>query len=126
MNPFGKNLDVKRRGQELSEKDIFLDIISLIDESWKRTNHVEEVLNLGISTYEEPFYLIIENLIFLHYGEWKSYIILWWLFERLDDDNNLLPIELNDIGTNTQKEFYIETPEQLWGLLLEIEGKNKE
>ena len=67
--------------------------------------------------------LIIENLIILHYGELKGHIILWWLFERFDDDAELLSIELNDIDTKENEELLIETPEQLWNLIRQIGEK---
>ena len=123
MNPFGKNLNIKRRNDEPTEKEIFLDIVTIMDECWARTNHMEEVLKLGTADYEEPFYLVIENLVFLHYGEWRGHIILWWIFERFNDEGELLPVELNDQDKNTSEEIFIETPEQLWELIKKIELK---
>jgi hypothetical protein len=123
MNPFGKNLNMKRRNDEPTEKEIFLDIVLTLDECWTRTHHMEEVLKMGISEYEEPFYIVIENLVFLHYGEWKGHIILWWLFERFTDEGELLPVELNDKDKDTSEEVFIETPEQLWELIRKIELK---
>jgi hypothetical protein len=123
MNPFGKNINIKRRNDEPTEKEIFLEIVHIVDECWKRTNHMEEEMGMGVSNYEEPFYLVIENLVFLHYGEWRGHIILWWLFERLDDEGELLAIELNDQDKDTHEEVLVETPEQLWDLIRKIEIK---
>ena len=124
MNPFGKNINIKRRNDEPSEKEVFLDIVQLVDDCWKRSNFVEGEINMGISSYEEPFYLAIENLIFLHYGEWKGHMILWWLFERFDEEGELLPIEVTFHANkeNTEpEEHLVENPEQLWDLLKKIE-----
>ena len=123
MNPFGKNINIKRRNDEPTEKEIFLEIVHIVDECWKRTNHMEEEMGMGVSNYEEPFYLVIENLVFLHYGEWRGHIILWWLFERLDDEGELLAIDLNDQDKSTHEEVLVETPEQLWDLIRKIEIK---
>ncbi len=123
MNPFGKNLNIKRRNDEPTEKEIFLDIVLTMDECWARTNHMEEVMKLGTADYEEPFYIIIENLVFLHYGEWRGHIILWWIFERFNDEGELLPVELNDQDKNTTEEIFVETPEELWELIRKIELK---
>lgn len=123
MNPFGKNLNIKRRNDEPTEKEIFLDIILTLDECWARTTHMEEVIKLGTADYEEPFYLVIENLVFLHYGEWRGHIILWWIFERFNDEGELLPVELNDQDKQTTEEIFVETPEQLWELIKKIELK---
>jgi hypothetical protein len=123
MNPFGKNLNIKKRNPEYTEKEVFLDIILTIDECWKRTHHMEEEMEIGISSYEEPFYLVIENLVFLHYGEWKGHIILWWLFERFDSEGELLPITLNDDDLQTSEDILIKDPEELWAVIRKIELK---
>jgi len=129
MKPFGKNINIKKRNTEPTEKEIFLDIIQTLDECWKRSNFVEGEINLGISLYEEPFYITIENLIYLYYGEWKGDTILWWIFERLNEEGELLPIEITINLENQEEskteEHLIENPEQLWGLLKKIENKSK-
>ena len=123
MKPFGKNINIKKRNDEPTEKEVFLDILQIVDDCWKRSNLMEEEMNLGISSYEEPFYITIENLIFLHYGEWKGHMILWWLFDRFNDDGELLPIEVPFHNKEDQEpeEHLIENPEQLWDLLKKIE-----
>ncbi len=35
MNSFGKNLNIKKRNPEYTEKEIFLDIVLTVDECWK-------------------------------------------------------------------------------------------
>jgi len=124
MKPFGKNINIKRRNDEPSEKEVFLDIIQIVDDCWKRTQFMENDVLIDMSSYEESFYLVIENLIFLHYGEWKGHMILWWLFERFDEEGELLPIEVTFHANkeNTEpEEHLVENPEQLWDLLKKIE-----
>ena len=41
---------------------------------------MESEWGFDTSTYDEPFYLIIENLFYVKYGEWKTDIILWWAY----------------------------------------------
>lgn len=123
MENFGKNIKIKSKKKVVNEKDIFVDIINILDSCNKRTEVLENDFMLNISAYEEPFYLIIENLLFTKYGDWQTNIILWWVYDRLDDKGNLLPIHLN---THTDKEdkeedVIVKTPEQLWDLLKQIE-----
>jgi len=123
MKPFGKNINIKLRNDEPTEKEIFLDVVQLVDDCWKRSHFMENEMNVGISSYEEPFYLVIENLIYLHFSEWKGDIILWWLFERFNDDGELLPIEVTFHEKEITEEHIVENPEQLWELLKKIEFK---
>ena len=92
----GKHLNIKSRTKDPTEKDLFVEIVNLLDECWTRSNVIEGQFGLGITNYEEPFYIVAENLIYMHYGDWQGDIILWWLFERLDKEGSLLPINLND------------------------------
>ena len=119
----GKHLNIKSRTKNPTEKDLFVEIINLLDECWIRSNVIEGQFGLGITNYEEPFYIVAENLIYMHYGEWQGDIILWWLFERLDEDESLLPINLNDHDKEVEEEVFIETVEELWYFIKKIEKK---
>ena len=125
MIPFGKHLNVKSRTKDPTDKDLFMEVVGLVDECWIRSNVIENEFGLGISDYEEPFYLVIENLIYMYYGEWKGDIMLWWLFERFDEDGSVLPINLNDHAKETEEEVFIETVEELWEFIKKIESKSK-
>jgi hypothetical protein len=123
MTPFGKHLNIKSRTKNPTEKDLFVEIIGLLDECWTRSNVIEGQFGLGITNYEEPLYIVAENLIYMHYGDWQGDIILWWLFERLDEDGSLLPINLNDHNKEIEEEVFIETVEELWNFIKKIERK---
>ena len=125
MIPFGKHLNIKSRTKDPTDKDLFTEVVGLVDECWIRSNVIENEFGLGVSDYEEPFYLVIENLIYMHYGEWKGDIMLWWLFERFDEDGSVLPINLNDHAKETEEEIFIETVEELWEFIKKIESKSK-
>ena len=125
MIPFGKHLNIKSRTKDPTDKDLFTEVVGLVDECWIRSNVIENEFGLGILNYDEPFYLIIENLVYMHYGEWKGDIMLWWLFERFDEDGNVLPINLNDHVKETEEEIFIETVEELWEFIKKIESKSK-
>jgi hypothetical protein len=123
MTPFGKHLNIKSRTKNPTDKDLFVEVVGLVNECWIRSSVIEGEFGLGISNYEEPLYLVIENLIYMHYGEWKGDIVLWWLFERFDEDGSVLPINLNDHVKETEEEIFIETVEELWEFIKKIESK---
>jgi hypothetical protein len=127
MKNFGKNVNIKsKKKKELSEKEIFIDIISLLDECFERSSALEEHA-LNITSYEEPFYIMIENLLFIKYGEWKTDIVLWWVYNRYDEEGNVVAIKLNDHDNETEENVIVETTEQLWEFLKRIDNieKNK-
>lgn len=121
MKNFGKNVNVKPKKQKgLSEKEIFVDIVSLLDDCFERSSSLEQH-NLNITSYEEPFYIMIENLLFIKYGEWKTDIILWWVYNRFNEEGEVMPIKVNDHIENKEEEVMIENSDQLWEFLKRID-----
>jgi hypothetical protein len=122
MKEFGKGVKVKQTTEQPTDKQIFLSLVNGLDKCWGRTQYLEEQIMLGISSYEEPLYQIIEDLIFLYYGEFKAGIILWWLFDRFDENSDLLPVTVSIDGEEEKQEF-IKTSIQLWNFLNSFKQK---
>ena len=125
MKNFGKNVNIKSKQKGLSEKELFIDIVNIFDECNKRTEDLEETYMMGISSYDEAFYLMIENLLYIHYGEWKTDIILWWVYDRFGPEGEIMPIELNDYDNDTTESVVVETADQLWNFLKRIDKLEK-
>jgi hypothetical protein len=123
MKEFGKKLNIKYREKEPGEKELFIDLISSLNTCWNRTNYLEEHIGLGIAQYEEPLYEIIENLIFTCYPVHQAEIMLWWVFERFDEEGNTLPVNYSTSSEEEFEEIIVETPEQLWDLIQKIKNK---
>jgi hypothetical protein len=121
MKNFGKNLKVQPKKKGVSERELFIDIVNVFDECNQRTEDLEETYMMGISNYDEAFYLMIENLLYIHYGEWKTDIILWWVYDRFGPEGEIMAIELNDHDSNSKESVVVETAEQLWSLLKRID-----
>jgi hypothetical protein len=121
MKNFGKNLKVQPKKKGVSERELFIDIVNVFDECNQRTEDLEETYMMGISNYDEAFYLMIENLLYIHYGEWKTDIILWWVYDRFGPEGEIMAVELNDHDSNSKESVIVETAEQLWSLLKRID-----
>jgi len=125
MKNFGKNVNIKSKQKGLNEKDIFINVIDILDECWTRSSVLGEEFSMDMSSYDEPFYLMIENLLYIKYGEWKTDVILWWTYNRFNENEELMPIKLNDHVENIEEEVFVETPEQLWEFLKRIDKLDK-
>jgi hypothetical protein len=123
MKNFGKNVNIKSKKKKvLSEKEILVDIIILLEECFVRSSLLEQN-NLNIMTYEESFYVMIENLLYLKYGENKTDIILWWVYDRFDEEGEVKPIKILSKEDNAKKEIMIQTAEQLYEFLKQIDNQ---
>mgnify|MGYP003327513819 FL=1 len=108
----------------LSDKEMFVDIVSRLDEVWIKSNKVFEKFKINLLEYEEDYFCLIEDLLLIKYGSWKTEIILWYVYGRIDNNKEIHPLSLNLEGN--EEKVIVKTPSQLWDLLNRIENfKNK-
>jgi hypothetical protein len=123
MNNFGENLKFLFRKKGISEKEIFINILEVLDGCKKRTDELETNFMLDLFSYEEDFYLVIENLLYIHYGELKTEIILWWVYSRFNEEGEIDDLIIEDEDEEKQEIVKIKTAEQLWSYINKIKTK---
>ena len=80
---------------------------------------------IDLNEYNEDYYVVIENLIYLKYGEWKTEIITWYIWERKDIITGEIGLmEWTNDDTEETKEVIIKCAEDLWDVLNEIDKQN--
>jgi hypothetical protein len=77
-------------------------------------------LQVDFWNYEEHFYHIIEDLIYLHFEEWKAELILWYVYDRIDAEGNILDLEITP-EDKPAKKYKLKTPEDLWKIIEKID-----
>lgn len=126
MNSFGKNLNLRKRATEFSEKELFCELVDMYEGLAIRSEFIASQHGISFHDYEEEFFLTIENLFYLKYGEWKTEIITWYVWERKDlETGELGVLEWTNEDTEETKEVILKCSEDLWDILKEIEGKRK-
>ena len=128
LNNFGNKLKLKERVKKketVTEKDLFIESMTMLEEVWVRSNESYEKYKINLLEYEEQFYQIIEGFILLKYGVWKAEIILWYIFSRVDEENNIFPLTYI-IKDNEEEEVILNNPTDLWEFLNKIDNANKE
>jgi len=131
LSNFGRKLQLKRRPiieeKESTEEEIFIDCINSLTGCWNKSTKIYETFKLNMLEYEEDFYRVIEDLFFLKYGPWKTELILWFIFARVDSEGNIYPL-LNQIKDSEEEEFeevLLTTPKELWDFIIKLEEKRK-
>ena len=124
LKNFGKNLNLKQKQSSSNNtKQFFIDVVNLFDGINERSLEMDS-FGINMETYDDGFYILIENLILKIYGEWKTELILWYVYDRINENEELMPLSLQEEGEE-EEEIFIETPEQLWDLIKKIEKKSK-
>ena len=122
LNNFGSKLRFSKSGKS-EEKEIFIETVVLLEHCWSRTNIMHEELGIDLWSYEETYYKVIENLIFLKYSESIANLILWYVYDRFDADGKLLGLNITLPGKQP-KLHMVKTPSDLWNLIEKINKAN--
>jgi hypothetical protein len=118
INNFGDKLRISRN-KKSQEKEIFIDLINTLEHCWIRTNFLHEDLKIDFYSYDEAYYKMVEDLIFLKYGEAASGIILWYIYDRFNADGSLLGLEIT-FPNKPKKTYYLKTSLDLWNLVEKV------
>lgn len=97
---------------------------------WEKSNKLYDTFGVNLINYEEDFFIIMENLIYLHFGELHGRLIIWYIYERIDmetgDISSIILENTDDKGITTSKEIRIDTAEDLWNFLETYKPTNNE
>jgi hypothetical protein len=108
----------KRRSNSDKKREMFVNLINSIEELNVRQNIMYSDLNIDFADYDEKFFMVIDLLLYMHYGKQSIDVIGFYLYERLNSDGTINPIIVND-----NEELLLETPYDLWNLICKINPK---
>jgi hypothetical protein len=123
LSNFGSKLKISR-DKSAQEREIFINIIDTFEQCWLRTNFIQTQLGIDFYNYEEHYFSMIEDLIFLKYGDTAGTLILWYVYDRFDKDGSLLSIDVS-INEKPKKQYKLKTSLDLWNLVDKIIKINK-
>jgi hypothetical protein len=123
INNFGNKLKINLNNKS-EEKEMFINIVSTLEQCWLRTNLIQAQLGVDFYNYEQHYFTMIEDLLYLKYGETISTLVLWYVYDRYDQDGTLLAIDVK-IGDKPKKQYLLKTPLDLWVLVDKILKINK-
>jgi hypothetical protein len=128
LSTFGKNLVVKDKNKNkitTNNKQTFIDLVDTFYMTHQRSLKVEKEHGLKLEKYDNLFYILIENLFFTHYGEWQGELILWYVYDREDENGDLYPMMLYDEQTQEETEIVVKNSGELYSLIQKINKKIK-
>ena len=104
------------------EKELFCEILQNLQFVNGRTMGMKHDYKVDMMTYDDPFYVTIENLLKLHYTQEQQNVINWWLYDKY------LPTGETLVLTDKKTEEIIpsDTPEDIWELIQEHKDEKKD
>jgi hypothetical protein len=130
LNNFGKKLKLneridKKKGKVLSEEEMFVDLVAKLSECWDKSTKLYDLFKINTLEYEEDYYSVIEDLILLKYGIWKTEVILWYIFGRIDLEGRMHPLTYQT-DDKEPEEILLKTSQELWDFLIKLEKDRNE
>tara|TARA_R110000822_G_scaffold142006_6_gene279963 strand:+ start:2024 stop:2422 length:399 start_codon:yes stop_codon:yes gene_type:complete len=95
-----------------SEELIFKSYIGKLDEANIMENKLIEVGGLNCEKLTDPLWFVIENSFRMIYGPESTEVILWYIYDRVDTDGSIIPLE-----DPNGKTFIIKDPNDLWSFI---------
>jgi hypothetical protein len=107
---WGSKITVEENPKSAKKKDerFFMTLVEQLCQMEAVTALLSSV-GVSIDNHENPIYKSLEMLMNEHYGEMKTAIILWWVFDSLTPDGDVYPL-VDEEG----KQHKIKTPTQLY------------
>ena len=111
------NSNIKRRNKKEFDKqrELFLQIIQKLELVTTRSTLLFADLKLDFGTYDEAFLEMIDMLLIAKYGKDCYELISFYLWERINPDQTL-----NSLIGPEGEEIILETPLDLWNLMLRV------
>jgi hypothetical protein len=107
---WGSKITVEENPKSAKKKDerFFMTLLEQLCQMEAVTALLSSV-GVVIDNHENPIYKSLEMLMNAHYGEMKTAIILWWVFDSLSPEGDVYPL-VDEEG----KSHVIKTPTQLF------------
>ena len=103
------------------EKQLFCEVLQNLQFVNSRTMGMKHDYKVNFMDYDDPFYIIIENLLHLNYTQEQRNLINWWLYDKYLPTGEILILtdkETNDVIPS-------DTPEDIWDLIQEQKNAKK-
>jgi len=73
--------------KDLMDKKLFIEIIDTLKKIEDRKDFLQDEIGMDMTVYEDHFFLVIENLIKLHFNQEQQALIRLYLYElRVEED----------------------------------------
>jgi len=106
-------LKSKKPNEEDIQKEKFEKIILYLEEVEMRSIILGIDFKLDLTEYDDKFYNIIDILLLMLYGKEASELIFFYLYDRINPEDNSINALVNDKGES----FILNTPSDLWELI---------
>ena len=101
------------------EKELFCEALQNLQFVNSRTMGMKHDYKINMMEYDDPFYVVLENMFQLHYTQEQRNLINWWLYDKFLPTGEVLILTHKE----TEEVIPSDTPEEIWELIQEQNAK---
>ena len=113
-------LKLKRKTEDDLQREQFESIILLLEEIEVRSIILSNDLKIDLASYDEKFYMLIEKLLNIHFGDEANEIIFYYIYDRINPDGSV-----NELRDEKDNLVPLTSPSDLWDVVKLIQSKGK-
>jgi len=117
MTALGGKVTVRKQkpSAEVLEKKLFIQCIEILKQIEDESQFAVEELGIDLTTYEEKFLIVINNLFSLHFNKEQHTLIMYYVYQAPSNEefDGTVSIEVH----NKKEKYPLKTPEDLWKIV---------
>ena len=117
MTALGGKVTVRKQkpSAEVLEKKLFIQCIEILKQIEDESQFAVEELGIDLTTYEEKFLIVINNLFSLHFNKEQHTLIMYYVYQAPSNEefDGTVSIEVH----NKKEKYPLKTSEDLWKIV---------
>ena len=120
IHPLSYRIKLKTVDRKTMEKKLFLEIIDQLRRIEDRRDFMQEEIGMDMTTYEDKFFNVIENLMKLHFNKEQLALIQMYLYQLVPDKewDGTITIEFQ----KKEKTVPFKKPIDVWNVISKYNG----
>lgn len=115
IHPLSYRIKVKQPDKETMNKKLFIEVMKQLRQIEERRDFMAEEIGMDMTTYEDQFFSVIENLMKMHFSKEQLALIQMYLYQLVPDKewDGTITIEKN----KKEEVVNFKTPEDVWSVI---------
>lgn len=115
IHPLSYRIKYKEPDKETMDKKLFIEVIKQLRKIEDRRDFMAEEIGMDMTTYEDQFFSVIENLMKMHFKKEQLALIQMYLYQLAPDKewDGTITIERG----KKEETVAFKTPEEVWNVV---------
>ena len=115
IHPLSYRIKRKTLDKASMEKKLFIEVINTLKQIEERRDFLQEEIGMDVTTYEDKFFSVIENLMKMHFSKEQLALIQMYLYQLAPDKewDGTITVTKNKVEENVP----FKKPEDVWKVI---------